>query len=465
MLLRSSLSLLAVSPPLWSSLIQIGCARCIKLIRKDLMAPLAGELRTMKISNDLFKSIITPEMKILEELFRRNNFELRIAGGAVRDLLMNTIPHDLDFATTATPDEMKRIFTDEDIRMINTNGEKHGTITARINDKENFEVTTLRIDVITDGRHAEVQFTTDWQTDANRRDLTVNAMFLSLDGVVYDYFKGIEHIKQRKVLFVGDAALRIQEDYLRILRYFRFYGRLALNENSHDPDTLEAIRLNTNGLEGVSGERLSVEFRKILEGPLYCPLICLMYELSVTPYLGLPKTPDLAEFRKVCQQSENLQPAVMTRLAGLLHSKDDVLAVHGRLRLSNAERNLLLFLVRYRPEAPKGSTDDDLRFCQTLQFTCDIKGGSMTEVWYWTEELLKYHGNKDLLQKFREWKLPRFPVTGHKLIELGIQKGPKVGWVMTRMRQIWFDSSFLLNEEQLLSKLGEILQEVPPKRK
>lgn len=105
---------------------------------------------------------------------------------------------------------------------------------------------------------------------------------------------------------------------------FRFYGRLALNENSHDPDTLEAIRLNTNGLEGVSGERLSVEFRKILEGPLYCPLICLMYELSVTPYLGLPKTPDLAEFRKVCQQSENLQPAVMTRLAGLLHSKDDV---------------------------------------------------------------------------------------------------------------------------------------------
>lgn len=138
------------------------------------------------------------------------------------DLLLENIPTDIDFATTATPTQMKEMFTKENVRMINNNGEKHGTITPRINDKENFEITTLRIDVVTDGRRAEVQFTTDWQLDAYRRDLTINSMFLGFDGTVYDYFNGYEDLMNRRVRFVGDPNKRIQEDYLRILRYFRF---------------------------------------------------------------------------------------------------------------------------------------------------------------------------------------------------------------------------------------------------
>merc|ERR550519_2760186 len=106
------------------------------------------------------------------------------------------------------------MFDTENIRMINNQGEKHGTITARINDKDNFEVTTLRVDKVTDGRRAEVEFTKDWQLDANRRDLTINSMFLGLDGTVYDYFNGIEDLKAKKVKFVGDPVQRIQEDYL-----------------------------------------------------------------------------------------------------------------------------------------------------------------------------------------------------------------------------------------------------------
>jgi tRNA nucleotidyltransferase (CCA-adding enzyme) len=174
----------------------------------------------MKIDTPEFKSILTPELETLVALFNKYNHEIRIAGGAPRDILMGLTPKDVDFATTATPDEMKDMFTKEDIRMINMKGEKHGTITARIN-KENFEVTTLRIDVTTDGRHAEVEFTKDWQLDANRRDLTINSMFLGVDGTIYDYFRGIEDIKERKLKFVGDAETRIREDYLRILRYFR----------------------------------------------------------------------------------------------------------------------------------------------------------------------------------------------------------------------------------------------------
>lgn len=180
----------------------------------------------MKLESPEFQSIFTDELKTLSELFKKYNYEIRIAGGAVRDLLMGMQPKDLDFATTATPTEMKKMFETESVRMINANGEKHGTITPRINDKMNFEVTTLRIDVLTDGRHAEVVFTTDWLLDALRRDLTINSMFLSLDGSVYDHFFGYDDLQKRRIAFVGNAVTRIQEDYLRILRYFRYKNNL-----------------------------------------------------------------------------------------------------------------------------------------------------------------------------------------------------------------------------------------------
>lgn len=183
----------------------------------------------MKLDSPEFKSIFTEELNKLVSFFNQYGYEIRVAGGAVRDLLMGKRPLDLDFATTATPSQMKDMFTSENVRLINMNGEKHGTITPRINDKENFEVTTLRIDVVTDGRHAEVQFTTDWMLDALRRDLTINSMFLGLDGSVYDYFFGYDDLKNHRVAFVGDPVTRIQEDYLRILRYFRYFLRICMN--------------------------------------------------------------------------------------------------------------------------------------------------------------------------------------------------------------------------------------------
>lgn len=140
---------------------------------------------------------------------------------------MENVPTDIDLATTATPSEMKEMFAKENVRTINSKGERHGTITPRINEKENFEITTLRIDVRTDGRHAEPVFTTDWQLDAYRRDLTINSMFLGLDGTVYDYFNGYDDLMKRRVRFVGNPDMRIKEDYLRILRYFRFGGLMC----------------------------------------------------------------------------------------------------------------------------------------------------------------------------------------------------------------------------------------------
>ncbi|CAH1249050.1 TRNT1 [Branchiostoma lanceolatum] len=240
----------------------------------------------MKLDKPEFKNLFTPELNRLSELFAKYDYELRIAGGAVRDILMGIQPQDLDFATTATPQEMKFMFEKEGVRMLNTKGEDHGTITARINNKENFEVTTLRVDVVTDGRHAEVEFTTDWKIDAERRDLTINSMFLGLDGTLYDYFDGWTDLKNRRVAFVGDATRRIQEDYLRILRYFRFYGRIAEMPNQHEESTLEAIRENAGGLGGISGERIWMELKKIVVGNHAAPLMRCMYSLGLPKYIG-----------------------------------------------------------------------------------------------------------------------------------------------------------------------------------
>lgn len=204
-----------------------------------------------KLNSPEFEKIMTADLKYLFDLFKNYSYELRIAGGAVRDLLMGKLPHDIDFATTATPDQMKEMFQTEKVRMINTNGEKHGTITVRLNEKENYEITTLRIDIVTDGRHAEVQFTEDWRLDSNRRDLTVNSIFLASNGEIIDFFNGYEDIKMRRIRFVGEPNKRIQEDYLRILRYFRFYGRICMNTDSHDNDSLVAIKNNSNGLESI----------------------------------------------------------------------------------------------------------------------------------------------------------------------------------------------------------------------
>jgi tRNA nucleotidyltransferase (CCA-adding enzyme) len=204
-----------------------------------------------KLDSPVFWSIMTDELKYLINLFEKNSYEIKIAGGAVRDLLMGIKPHDIDFATTATPDQMKEMFQRENIRMINNNGEKHGTITVRLDDKENYEITTLRIDVATDGRRAEVQFTNDWRLDANRRDLTINSIFLEADGTIVDFFNGYEDLRNHRVKFVGDPIVRIQEDYLRILRYFRFYSRVCVNDQSHDLPSVEAIRTNSDGLNGI----------------------------------------------------------------------------------------------------------------------------------------------------------------------------------------------------------------------
>jgi len=418
-----------------------------------------ANLKTMKLEWSKMERVLTPELRTLSGIFSKHGYELRIAGGAVRDLLMDKTPSDVDFATTATPDQMKTMFDTENIRMINNQGEKHGTITARINDKDNFEVTTLRVDKVTDGRRAEVEFTKDWQLDANRRDLTINSMFLGLDGLLYDYFLGHEDLERRTVKFVGAPEERIQEDYLRILRYFRFYGRISSSSDNHQPETIEAIASNVGGMERISGERIWMEWKKILSGNYSKELTLKMIEVGLAPYIGLPVRPNVTEFSRVLTRSEQLGISLepTAKLAAFLDTEADVMTLHNRLKLSGVERDLCLFVVANRADMSTGS----LRPYQFLAVDSKLKQENTR---LFLEQVLKYRGETELLQEFQDWTIPRFAVTGNHLKEAGCPQGKIMSLVLSELKDRWKQSDFTVTAEELICQIPSVLDNIDVKQ-
>ncbi|GAB1867271.1 tRNA-nucleotidyltransferase 1, mitochondrial [Camponotus japonicus] len=410
----------------------------------------------MKLDCPEFHSVFTPELQTLANLFKKYNYELRIAGGAVRDILMGKQPKDLDFATDATPQQMKEMFTKEEIRMINEKGEKHGTITARINDKENFEITTLRIDVLTNGRHAQVEFTKDWKLDANRRDLTINSMFLDLDGKLYDYFYGYDDLQKKRVVFVGDADTRIREDYLRILRYFRFYGRIMDSPDKHDEATIKALKENIDGLSQISGERIWSEWNKILMGNFALELTLKLLECGASKHIGLPEEPVLENFRIVYQRalSNNVTLKPISLIVSMLRNEDEVMTVHNRLKLSNSDRDLAFFLMQHREYKP---CEKPLKPYQQLIL---IQSTGRYEIYReYAKEVLKYRGAMELLDEVEQWKIPKFPINGNMMKE-HVPNPKIIGLVLKKLKQIWIDEDFKLTSEHLLEHVPSILSEL-----
>ncbi|CAG9860389.1 unnamed protein product [Phyllotreta striolata] len=440
------------------NLVKLSNEERIKTLRKMALAKSRENPVIMKLDSPEFNSIFNDELRALISLFKEYGYEIRIAGGAVRDLLSGKRPKDLDFATTATPTQMKEMFTTENVRMINANGEKHGTITPRINDKENFEVTTLRIDVVTNGRHAEVQFTTDWLLDALRRDLTINSMFLGFDGTVYDYFFGFDDLKSRRVAFVGNADTRIQEDYLRILRYFRFYGRICEDPNKHEPATLKSIRENAHGLANISGERIWMELKQILEGNFAGDLLITMLESGLTPYIGLPENSNVQELKKVWKESGHLNLNAITLISSLLNDVDEAIALNLRLKLSAFERDLAIYVVENR--GPKLHPKPLMPFQQ--QILKSISKPANTKKM--AVEVLKYN-NSPYWEELEKWEIPKFPVSGNLLKEKGVEPGKTMGNVMTELKHFWADNDFNLCPEDLMKELPRIMEALAQKKK
>lgn len=368
------------------------------------------------------------DIKKLGNIFKKEGYEIRLVGGVVRDLLQDKKPKDVDLATTATPNQMIEISEKYKIKSIPT-GLQHGTITFMING-EPYEITTLRIDKKTDGRHAEIEFTTDWVQDAERRDLTFNAISMSLDGEVFDYFGGIDDLKNGKAKFVGSADKRISEDYLRILRYFRFQGRV--NSPTWDKDTLKSIKDNVNGLSKISGERIWMEFSKILSGNHLSDLLVYMNKTNTLKMISIPSN-NINNINRIKNQSND----AIILLAELLNNKNEAETINNRYKLSANERAKLFLLVENK--------NKNLDKKAALELIVNKKIDKSL-----VADLLLLQNNTELANIIRNIKFAPFPVSGQDLIQKGFNPGPEMGKLLQQLKSAWINSNFTASKEDLL---------------
>lgn len=377
------------------------------------------------------KHVVTPDMKQINKAFKNAGFEIRIVGGAVRDVILGQIPKDIDFATNATPEEMKFLFDENYIKWIPT-GEKHGTLTALgPKSREPFEITTLRIDTNQDGRHAEVEFTRSWEKDAERRDLTYNALSMDLDGTIYDYYGGIEDLQNGITRFVGDPNERIQEDFLRILRMFRFSARYG---HKLTPRELMAVSRNANGLSNISGERIWMEIQKILVGNNSEQALEDMKKTGVTNIVGLrfQNTREMTITKKFTKDP-------VTLIMSLTNTKDQLDHFINSWHWSNSEKDLAQFLFDHKFER---LDTDKAKFML-------VDGVPFKFI----EELCALTTNPSVLKDIQNWNIPVFPVTGKDLIAAGMKPGPDMGRKLSSLRHLWIISDFSMTKDELLSQL------------
>ena len=368
----------------------------------------------------------------------------RVVGGAVRDTLAATPVSDIDVGAPQPPDEVVRRLEGAGFRTIPT-GLAHGTVTA-ISDGHPVEITTLRRDVETDGRHAVVAFTDDWQADAARRDFTINAMSMRGDGAVFDYFEGIADLRAGKVRFVGDPATRISEDYLRILRYFRFFARYA--RETPDPTTLAAIREGMSGLPRLSPERVWNELKRILAAHDPSAAVALMAQLGVLQAV-LPEGADSARLTRMISHGAPDDP--LLRFAALLTG--DAEHVADRLKLSGEERDALL---AWRSGPVPRPHDDDaaLRRLLAEQDQQVLLGRS----WIEGDE---QPGWAEMRSRLTAMPRPVFPLQGRDVLALGLPPGPPVGQLLHHVRTWWLAGGCTANREACLQELAHIAK-VPP---
>ncbi len=373
----------------------------------------------------------------------------RIVGGAVRDALLGRSVADADFATILTPNEVVARCEAAGLKTVPT-GIEHGTITV-VAEGRPFEVTTLRRDVETDGRRAVVAFTTDWKEDAARRDLTINALYCDAQGEVFDPLDGRSDLKAGRVRFIGDAEARIREDYLRILRFFRFFAWYG--SGRPDADGLKACARLKSGIATLSAERVWAELKRLLSAPEPGRALLWMRTTEVLQKT-LPESWGIDAVHRLvaAEKAEGWEPDPLLRLEAILpphRARIDALAE--RLRLSRSEAARLTAWAN-APEPDPDTSEAD--FARTL-----YRAGQDGTVDRLRHALAREadKGNADavgrcraLLSRVQRWQRPTFPVSGKDIVAAGTEPGPAVGKRLRELEDRWIESGFALDREALL---------------
>ena len=377
----------------------------------------------------------------------------RFVGGAVRNTLIGLPVKDIDIATTLTPDEVTGALESAGLRAIPT-GAEHGTITAIANHKP-FEITTLRRDVATDGRHAVVAFTHDWGEDARRRDFRFNALYADALGRVYDPTgEGVADARAGRVVFVGDPMVRLREDYLRILRFFRFYAWYGVGEP--DRAALEACRALRGMLAGRSAERVQKELIVLLEARDPRTALILMSKIGVlAEVLPLAKRLDRVQRLIEIDMEQGFAPDPELRLAAFWSEPVQAERAAERLRLSNATRDRLMRALEPDPKvtpwmSPRAARRAIWRtgeqgFRDRLRLAWAIPGATgKAEQW------------RALLEIPDQWPRPQLPVGGKDVLAAGVPEGQAVGEALYELEDWWIDHDFPPDRDAALAQLAII---------
>ncbi|MEZ5995673.1 MAG: CCA tRNA nucleotidyltransferase [Hyphomonadaceae bacterium] len=378
----------------------------------------------------------------------------RFVGGCVRNTLMGRQIDDIDIATQLTPGEATGVAAKAGFAAHPT-GIEHGTVTIVVNHKP-FEVTTLRRDVSTDGRRATVAFTESWEEDAARRDFRMNALYADAQGLIHDPTGGgLEDARAGRVIFIGDAATRIREDYLRILRFFRFNAWYATGPL--DPQGVHACAGLVSGLDSLSAERIWKEVKKLLGAPDPRAAWEGMKAIEVCAR-ALPEMHNAERLEALCRiEADLLLPVdAMTRVAAALADQDRARTLARRLKLSNEERDRLVAALGEGEKITSYMSLREMRraiyrlgneaFRDRVMLAWADAGGEKAQQW------------RALLAHGQMWTPPRLPLSGDEVMAAGVAPGPKVGEVMREVEAWWIDADFPGDKLSIIERLKAVAQ-------
>ena len=385
-----------------------------------------------------------------------NESKVRFVGGCVRKAISGENIDDIDLATSLTPDEVKKKLQHEKIKVIDT-GISHGTVTAILNNKK-FEITTLRKDISTDGRHANVEYTLNWDNDALRRDFTINAIYADIEGRIFDPLNGISDLQNNKIKFIGSSEERIQEDYLRILRYFRFFTQYS--ESNHDQEVIRAIKKNINGLNKISNERIYEELKKILELKnlynLFSDNSSKEIILSIFPQFKYYER--LKIINRLNQKMRNRYDLYLILALIIVDDSNDFEYFCHKYKVSNNVKSRLKNISQNYEncKSKKFYSEKNIKkliYLTSKNLVLDFLLFSMC-----IKNKIKIFELEKLVNFVDFCEIPKFPISGEYLKKYGYKTGRLLGKTLKLIEEKWIENNFVLDEEvvkKYLSKLKE----------
>jgi len=404
-------------------------------------------LDNIKNLKDLINLVATKSIFSILDNQNKSN-KLKFVGGCVRKLLNKEMVNDIDIATSLTPSELKNILIEKKVFFIET-GIAHGTITVVIN-KIKFEITTLRKEISTDGRHAQVEFISDWEIDAKRRDFTINAIYADSEGEIYDPLGGSKDLKNGIVKFIGDPNERIKEDYLRILRYFRFYTQYS--KHKHDIVTIQSIKKNLNGITKISKERILDEFFKILNLKNFYELFNDEFSCSVILTI-FPQLKYYDRFRSI----KNIPLGIINRLniplilsILLIDKSDNCEFFLYKYKFSNKDRNKILFLLNKYKEINIEELLDEKKLVKLayLNNTAEIIDWLVFSTF--VSEEIDINTVENCISFLDKSRLPVFPVKADYLkLKYNFSESKELGLALKKLEQFWIDNDFIIDKNEI----------------